>query len=396
MNEAILNIEIQEFINSNLNSEITKLLFKGSPFQQVSIQDITEQIESKNKCKNKLPTWFNTPNIYFPNKLNIEQTSSEVTANYKSSLVSGETLLDLTGGFGVDCFYFAKQVENVIHCDWNQELSAIVEHNFKILGVHNIKTQPSNGIEYMSLQVKPVDWIYIDPSRRHDSKGKVFFLSDCEPNVPEHLNLIFKHSNQVLIKTSPLLDIKAGLDELTYVKEIHCVAVENDMKELLWVLEKHYSGTIQVKTINLSTKGNQVFNFNLNELENLAPVFSEPKAYLYEPNAALLKSGAFSLISTKLGVEKLHRNSHLYTSDHLVNSFPGRTFRIQKAIPYTKNNLKNLQLEKANITTRNFPETVVSIRKKHKIKDGGETYLFFTTLENGTKIVLDCTKTVND
>lgn len=396
MNKSILNIEIQEFINSNLNSEITKLVLKGSPFPHVSIQELTEQIESKNKCKNKLPTWFNTPNIYYPNKLNIEQTSSEITAQYKSQLVSGKSLLDLTGGFGIDCYYFSKRIESVTHCEWNQELSTIVQHNCKQLQTH-INTQATNGLEFLSDHDDYFDWIYVDPSRRHDSKGKVFFLRDCEPNLPEHLGLIFKHTKRVLIKTSPLLDIKAGLDELESVKEIHCVAINNEMKELLWLLEKEYSGTVAIKTINLSERNHhQVFDFHFNEIEHTAPKIGNPKTYLYEPNAAILKSGAFNLVSNKIDVEKLQLNSHLYTSNKLLKNFPGRIFKIEKTLPYSKSNLKELHLTKANITTRNFPETVDFIRKKYNIKDGGETYLFFTTIENGTKIVLVCNKTVND
>ena len=189
MNNSILNIEVQKFINFNLNSELASLLFKKSPFQEVDIKELVEQIEAKNKCKSKLPTWYNTENIYYPNKLNIEQTSSEITADYKSRLVSGKSLIDITGGFGVDSFYFSKQMKNVIHCEWNKELSSIVSHDYKQLQVSNIETKAVNGLDYLSSQKQAFDWIYIDPSRRHVGKGKVFFLKDCEPNLPEYLHI---------------------------------------------------------------------------------------------------------------------------------------------------------------------------------------------------------------
>ena len=195
-----------------------------------------------------------------------------------------------------------------------------------------------------------------------------------------------------MVKTSPLLDIKAGLNELCFTKEIHCVAVENEMKELLWILEKNFIETIQVKTINLSNKGIQTFDFRLNELESQVTNISNPKTYLYEPNSAVLKSGAFNLISQKLNLEKLHLNSHLYTSNVLVENFPGRVFSIESWFEYSRNNMKIFQKNQANITVRNFPETVEFIRKKHKIRDGGDNYIFFTTIERDTNIVLICKK----
>lgn len=386
MNLAILNTEIQSFISENLNANLTKLLLKGTALKNVETKDIIEQIEAKNRCKLKLPTWFNTNNIYYPNKLNIEQTSSEITANYKSKLISGETIIDVTGGFGVDCFYFSKQFNNVTHCEVNENLSNIVKHNFKQLKAINIETLHTNGVAYLKLHSKPFDWIYIDPSRRHDSKGKVFFLKDCLPNVPEHLESLFTSSKNILIKTSPLLDISVGLSELKHVKTIHIVAVNNEVKELLWILENNFEGSVNIETINLKKEQDEIFSFKYNKDKN-KPNYSEPLTYLYEPNAAILKSGGFNEVSHQLNVYKLHQHSHLYTSNTLIE-FPGRVFKIENVIPFNKKVLKGLKLNKANITTRNFPENVAQIRKKFKIKDGGNTYLFFTTDLNNNKIVI--------
>ncbi len=391
MNTEILNSEVQEFINTHLNSDITSLIFKGSPFPSIDIKDLVEQIEAKKRCEKKLPSWFNTKNIYYPNKLNIEQTSSEITAEYKTSLISGESIIDLTGGFGIDCFYFSKVFKSVEHCEINKSLSEIVEHNFKKLGVNNVHNHAVDGLEMLKITNQTYDWIYIDPSRRHDSKGKVFFLNDCLPNVPEHLDLLFKRSKNILIKTSPLLDFSIGIDELKFVKSIHVVALNNEVKELLWVLEAGFTGDISIDTVNLKNDQKEVFNFSFEVEKTLDSNYSAPLSYLYEPNSAVLKAGGFHSISNQLKVDKLHKHSHLYTSDKAIN-FPGRGFKIESTIAYNKKELKKLGITKANITTRNFPETVEQLRKKFKIKDGGNTYLFFTTDLNDSKIILVTSK----
>ncbi|WP_452231213.1 MULTISPECIES: THUMP-like domain-containing protein [unclassified Lacinutrix] len=391
MNENLLQTEIQEFINNNLDANIASLLLKGIDFSFVETKEVIEQLEAKKRCKTKLSTWFSTENIYYPNKLNIEQTSSETTAKHKTSLLKGNTIIDLTGGFGVDCYYFSKNFNHVIHCEINEQLSQIVTHNYKQLEVKNIQTIAQDGLTYLIKQETALDWIYIDPSRRHDSKGKVFFLKDCLPNVPEHLDILFNKANNVLIKTSPLLDITIGLNELKYVNTIHIVAVNNEVKELLWVLEKNYTATITIETCNIKKDTIETFNFPLAEETSTISQYSLPLAYLYEPNAAIMKSGAFHTISSKLDVFKLQQHSHLYTKDTLIN-FPGRVFKIEKVIPYNKKGLKKEGFVKANIATRNFPESVEQIRKKHKIKDGGDVYLFFTTDLENNKIVIQTKK----
>lgn len=391
MNESILNTSIQEFINNNLNSDITSLILKGTQFNSVETLEIIEQIESKKKCETKLPTWYATERIYYPNKLNIEQTSSEITAKHKSSLISGSSIIDLTGGFGVDCYYFSKQFKNVTHCEINDELHQIVKHNYNQLKSTNINTILTDGIEYLKNCNTKYDWIYVDPSRRHDSKGKVFMLSDCLPNIPEHIDLLFKHSKNVMIKTSPLLDISIGINELKHVKTIHIVAINNEVKELLWVLEENYNSKIELQTTNLKNEFTESFNFYLEDESNIVSNCNLPLTYLYEPNSAILKAGAFNSISKQLQVLKLHKHSHLYTNDEVIE-FPGRCFKIESVIAYNKKQLKDLSITKANITTRNFPETVEQIRKKTRIKDGGNKFLFFTTNLNEEKIVLVCSK----
>ncbi|MCH3882584.1 MULTISPECIES: THUMP-like domain-containing protein [Tenacibaculum] len=387
MDIHILHTDVQNFINDNLNSDITKLILKGSPFKGISIQKLSNQIVSKQKSKNKLPNWFTTENIFYPPKISIEQTSSEETARYKSSLVSGENLIDITGGFGVDCYYFSKTFKNVIHAEINVELSEIVTHNYKQLQIKNIQTIASDGFEFLEQSTQKFDCIYIDPSRRNDVKGKVFLLNDCLPNVPKNIDFLFTKTDTILLKNSPMLDITSGINELKFVKEIHVVALKNEVKEVLFLLEKGYTDSISIKTINLQKNSNQLFNFEL--YQNNDPEYSEPLTYLYEPNSAILKSGGFNQITSKLNVKKLHQHSHLYTSGKL-EEFPGRVFKILTISSYDKKQLKKLQ--KANITVRNFPKTVAEIRKETKIKDGGEKYLFFTKDLNNKLIVIETTK----
>ena len=391
MDVTVLDSEIQEYISNSIDTDVSKLALQKNPFPQSNWIEILNQIAAKQKAKDKLPTWFATKNIIYPAKISIEQTSSEITAAYKANLVFGKNLIDATGGFGVDDYYFSKTITHVTHCEINTELSAIVKHNCKQLKVENITCVAGDSLEIIKNLNQKFDWIYIDPPRRNEVKGKVFMLKDCLPNVPKLLDFYFKYASNILIKTAPILDITAGLLELTNVKEIHVVAVENEVKELLWVLEKNYDKSVEIKTFNLLKNKQETFIFKLSEIQS-SVVFGLPKKYLYEPNSAIMKSGGFDVISSKFSIEKLHSNSHLYTSDVLID-FPGRIFEIENAISYQKKEMKSfLENKKANITTRNFPDSVETIRKKWKIKDGGNVYCFFTTDENDNKIVLLCSK----
>lgn len=390
MIEQLLTSEIQNYILDHVGIKSSALAFQKNPFPNIDFKLIINQIEAKTKAQEKLPTWFKTSGIIYPSKISVEQTSSETTAQYKASLVSGTTLLDATGGFGIDDYYFAQKVKKVIHCELNKELSAIVEHNFKILQAENIECIAGDSSAVLNDLNQQFDTIYIDPSRRNDLKGKVFMLQDCLPNVPQLQDFYFNYTSKILIKTAPILDLTSGLNELRNVKTIHIVAVDNEVKELLWEIEKNHSGQVTIKTIHFNKNEKQEFEFERNN-----PVianYSLPKKYLFEPNSAIMKSGGFHEIALFFDVDKLHVHSHLYTSNELVK-FPGRVFEILHNIPYSKNEMKTFVLDtKANITTRNFPETVENIRKKWKIKDGGSTYCFFTTDKNDQKIVLICKK----
>ena len=389
--ELILKTDIQRFISKNLDCNISELALQKNPFPAVDYKLILNQIESKSKSRKKLPTWFNCANIIYPAKISIEQTSSEQTALYKSTLISGKNLIDLTGGFGVDAYYFSKKIENVIHCESNSELSAIAKHNFLQLKINSITCFTNDSLLILKQINQKFDWIYIDPSRRNGAKGKVFLLKDCLPDVPNNIDLYLNYTKNILLKTAPILDISAGLSELKFVKKIHIVALENEVKELLWEIEKDYDGQIEIKTINLLKDNNQEFNF-FNNSENISSTFGTLEKYLYEPNAAIMKSGGFVEVATRFKVTKLHQHSHLYISNNLIE-FPGRRFEIKQSFLYNKIEMtRNLKNTKINITTRNFPDTVQTIRKKWNIKEGGDEYCFFSTDALNNKIALICKK----
>jgi len=387
--EKLLSPKVQQYIVENTSRPVTQLALQKNPFHDIEWTEILNQITARDKAKDKLPTWYTAENIIYPSKISVEQTSSEAAAKYKASLVSGKCLIDLTGGFGIDDYYFSKKVSKVTHCELNLELSAIAKHNFKILGAGNIECLPGDSLDTLQVLEREYDWIYIDPARRSDAKGKVFMLKDCLPNVPHLLDTYFRYSDNILIKTAPILDISAGLAELHSVKAVHIVAVNNEVKELLWLLDKGFKGTPMLTAVNVTKEGKETFSASYEPADE-AP-YSLPSTYLYEPNAAIMKSGAFDAVAHHYGITKLHRHTQLYTSDELI-SFEGRRFIIDSILAYQKAEMKTLEGKKMNVTTRNFPLSVEDIRKKWKLKDGGDTYAFFTTNIKNEKVVLVCSK----
>ena len=391
MNSEILKSEVQKFIHENLSTDIHKILLKGSPFANVSAQELVEQIESKNKAKEKLPSWFKAENIFYPNKLNLSQTSSEVTAHYKASLLDGKSLVDITGGLGIDTFAFSSVMDQVLHIEKNQDLAKIAKYNFTQLGIENVEFQTAEGIDFLKKSHRKFDIVYADPSRRDGENKKVYFLSDSEPDITQHLEFLFSIAETILIKTAPMLDIQIGLTQLSNVVEIHVVAVNNDVKEILWLLNKKNSIPPLLKTVNFTMPRPQLFEFDTIKEPSTSRSYALPKNYLYEPNAAILKSGGFKQVAHQFNLEKLHVNSHLYTSTTLF-SFPGRVFKILEVLDYSKKALKHFNIQKANITTRNFPDSVSQVRKKIGLKDGGDIYIFCTTDLNEKLCLLVCNR----
>lgn len=394
MNKDILNTGVQSFIEKYLNTDIVSVLLQKQVFATLTQKELVQQLEAKKKCKTKLPTWFNTPQIYYPPKLHIEQSSSEPTAAYKATLTRGKTIVDLTGGLGVDSYFFSKEFEAVIHCETNAELSEIAQHNFDVLGVNNICFKSKDGIAFLLENEEVFDWVYVDPSRRSDTKGKVFLLEDCTPNILEHLPSLFQKTNHILIKTSPLLDLQKGIEAFKTVREIHVVAVKNEVKEILWILQKEPAEVIPISAVNISNTSSTSFVFNWKDEKQLTPQLGKIETFLYEPNAAILKAGGFQSVATQHNLVKLHQHTHLYTSTKAI-PFPGRCFRVEEVLPCSKKALARFKKSKANITTRNFPHSVAYIREKYQIRDGGEVFLFFCKDYQEKLVCIQASKTSN-
>ena len=387
-----MNFETQQFILEHTNDDVHFLALQSHRFPQIDMSFALRQITGRQKIRNKVPYFFRNPDILYPLQLSIEQSSSELTAQYKASLIEGESLVDLTGGFGIDCYFMSLNFIKVIYIEHNKELCEISKQNFKTLGVKNIQVENMNCEDFLTRDFF-ADVIFIDPARRDFSGNKVVFLSDCEPNVIKLSEDLLQKTNKVLIKTSPMLDISSAIKDLQFTEEVHIISVDNECKEILFVLSKTIINDIKIKTINIQKSFHQIFEYYYNEEINTTVNFcSELKSYLYEPNSSIMKSGAFKLIAAKFNLMKLNKNTHLYTSDLLISDFPGRIFHIDSVSGSTKQDFKRLKITKANIAVRNYPLTVSEFRKKSGISEGGEIYIFACKICYDFNIIIICRK----
>lgn len=384
MNEAILTTNVQTFLNENLKADTTKIALSKSPFTDVSSAELAAQIVSRQKAEKKLPTWFSTAQIYYPPSLSIEQTSSEIAAKYKTKLITGGNILDLTGGFGVDSYYFSKRSKTVIHCEIDNDLSKVAKHNATVLNAKNIEFVNTDGIEFLKSSTDNWDTIYVDPARRSNS-GKVFRLEDCTPNILINLNLLLSKSNRLIIKTSPLLDIDAGLKALTDVKEVHVVSIKNECKELLWILEKGFVGDLKIipVALNETEKHLSFFKNATVGVEDAKDIL--PGYYLYEPDVAVLKSGGQDVLANHFNLQKLEANTQLYVSTKLETSFIGRIFLINGLLD--AKNLKKSKKQQANVIVRNYPAKAENLVEKYNLKPAKDEFLIFCKLANKNIII---------
>ena len=392
MIEELSKPEVKQFVLDHEQDDPSKLILAQSKYGDIPVQLVAAQIQSRKKARKKLPEWYSTDGVLFPHGVPIEQCSSEPTAKYKSELISGNVLVDLTGGTGVDTFYLSQQFKEAHYIEQSQQLCDLARHNFHALDT-NIKVHHTNAESFLE-SCGPIDWFFIDPARRGEHNQKVFRIDDCTPNLLSLQEQLLQKANKgVLVKYSPLLDLTEMVRSLDQVAEVHVVSVDNDCKELLIIINKEESERIEVKTLNFQSKQRQAFDFGLHDESETSANFSLPKQYLYEPNSAVLKAGAFKVLTKALEVDKLHSNSHLYTSDSVIENFPGRKFKILAVEAVKKGVLKKYSpTGKANITTRNFPMTVNQIKKKIGAKDGGELYVFATTLIDEKKVLVFCEK----
>ncbi len=385
----------QEFVANHRHSDVKQLALQAAKYLEVDMPTAIAQISGRQAASIKIPSWAAKDELRYPQHLSMEQCSSEATARYKASIAQGKILVDLTGGFGVDCAFLATQFEQVHYVERQTELCEITTNNYNTLSLHHIRTHNSDAIDYL-MQMPSADWIMIDPARRDGHGGKTVAISDCEPDVEQLEDLLTEKTTNVLVKLSPMLDIAKTVSTLKHIREIHVVSVANECKELLLVLSKTNAETEPtLHCTNLTTQGEQRFTFNrITEQQATCCYTNKLKHYLYEPNASILKAGGYRSVAVQYGLAKLHPNSHLYTSDNLVEEFPGRIFEVKSYCTFAKKELKRLlgDIKKANLTVRNFPATVAELRKRTKLAEGGDDYLFATTLADEKKILVHCTK----
>ena len=390
-----LTTETIRFIEENVRADVRSLALQAKKYPKVDMAMAVVQIAGRQIAEAKVPTWYRTEGLLYPKHLSMEQCSSEATAIYKASLVEGETFADLTGGFGIDCSFLSRKFKKTDYVERQAELCELAKHNFPLLGL-NILVHNEDGVEYLK-QMNPVDVLFLDPARRDGHGGKTVAISDCEPDVSALEDLLVEKARKVMVKLSPMLDLSLALKDLKHVCEVHIVSTDNECKELLLVLQKTpISSDISIHCINIIRSGDcQTYTFTQEqERTSDCPLAHEVEAYLYEPNASILKAGAYRSLTQTYSVKKLHPSSHLYVSPHFIEDFPGRKFQVGAVSGFGKKEMKtSLQgMEKANLTIRNFPSSVAELRKRLKLKEGGEDYLFATTLADESKVIIKCKK----
>lgn len=385
--------ELSAYIRAHRDDDVRHLALSDQKRLGDSLNYALNQISGWQKAKEKIPSWSEIDDLVYPPHLSMEQCSSEQTAAYKATLVRGESFTDLTGGFGVDFAFIARNFKQATMVERNAELCEIAVHNLPLLGLPDAKVVNGDGMDHLR-QMEPVDVIFIDPARRDQQGRKTVSIADCEPNLLEVLETLHARAKKILIKYSPMLDITLAIKELKCVESVHVVSVENECKELLFLLNEKTAGSPLFHCVNLSKRGETRYTFTMEEERNatIRQAGSIGK-YLYEPYSSLLKAGAYKSLCTHFPVEKLAVSSHLYTSDEPINDFPGRAFRVVDTFTLNKKEVKEHlgNVKKANIAVRNFPLSANELRNRLKIKEGGDIYIFATT-HMEKRLVIMCEK----
>ncbi|MEO9476885.1 MAG: SAM-dependent methyltransferase [Cyclobacteriaceae bacterium] len=377
------------FVNANEAANVNQLLLGKAP-DGIDLKLAADQILSRRKAKDKLPTWHQTNGLILPPPLSIEQSSSERTAEYKRSILKGKHLVDLTGGMGVDLLTLSSQFDKATHVEMDEWLSVVFRHNAKVLTEKPIETFNQKAEDYLKTFDGKATF-FIDPARRDSHKKKVFLFEDCSPNVIELMPQFRAKAKQVLIKAAPMIDITLGIKQLSFVKEVHVVSLNNECKEILFLLDFGFTEQATIHCINLKSDTEELLSFDLSGEKDTEVNYTSPQSYIYEPNASIRKAGAFRSVAASFGLSKIAPNTHLYTSEELINNFPGRIFKTLGGVD--KKNIKvHFPEGKANVISKNYPLTPEQIKKKFKLKDGGERFLIaFRNEKNGTDL-LSCLK----
>ena len=387
-----MNDKTRDFIEQNLDADIRQLALKGCRDKDVDIDVAIRQIAGRQTARRKLPSWAALDGILYPPHLNMEQCSSEQTARYKARICSShpspKTLVDLTGGFGVDFAFMSEAFDEATYVERNSELFAISSANMKILAP-KAKCLNEDGLEVLH-RLDHVSMIFMDPARRDNHGARTYGISDCTPNVLEIKDELLQKADVVMLKLSPMLDWHKAISDLgeQYIKEVHIVSVQNECKELLIVMQQQPAEPPTVYCVN----DDSVFSYHPSSISSNHISHHSSLIYLYEPNASIMKAGCFAEIEQAFEVSQLAPNSHLFASDQAIADFPGRKFRVTAVTSMNKQELKQAlkDIRQANIAVRNFPMSVADLRKRLKLSEGGNDYIFATTLTEGKKVLIIC------
>ena len=387
-----MNDNTRDFIEQNLNADIRQLALKGCRDKDVDLDAAIRQIAGRQTARRKLPSWAALDGILYPPHLNMEQCSSEQTARYKAGICSShpspKTLVDLTGGFGVDFAFMSQAFDEATYVERNSELFAISSANMKILAP-KAKCLNEDGLEVLH-RLDHVSMIFMDPARRDHHGARTYGISDCTPNVLEIKDELLQKADVVMLKLSPMLDWHKAISDLgeQYIKEVHIVSVQNECKELLIVMQQQPAEPPTVYCVN----DDSVFSYHPSSISSNHISHQSSLIFLYEPNASIMKAGCFAEIEQAFEVSQLAPNSHLFASDQAIADFPGRKFRVTAVTSMNKQELKQAlkDIRQANIAVRNFPMSVADLRKRLKLSEGGNDYIFATTLTEGKKVLIIC------
>lgn len=378
MISKLINPEVIQFIQQHEDADPHKLMLEFGKHTHLPLKDIVVQIASRKKAKRKLPEWYANRQVLFPPKENLEQSSSQRTAEFKQRFCSGKTLLDATGGTGIDTFYLSKFFDFTTYLEPDAHLCDLARHNFSALGA-DIKVVNSDLASFLKNTDTAYDVIYLDPSRRDSNQRKVYQLTEYQPDITAYLDQLLARSSQLLIKISPMADIKQTARALKNLRRIQTVAVENEMKELLFHIDskKEQFGEPIIECWNLTKNEEVYFDFTFSDEKTACVEYSELLTYIYEPNTAIRKAGAFRFIAHRFDVSKVHTSTHLYTSGFLKESFPGRIFKVIDVMKPQKKILRKKISPTINVLTKNYPVSTTDLKKKFGLTDGGERYLIF-------------------
>ena len=383
----MLSQEEQDFIQLHADQDPHQIALSGKKYPNFDLGKLASQIQARQKLARKLPFWVSHANLFFPASISLEQASSEVTANFKANIVHGN-VLDASGGMGVDSAAFAKKANQVVYVERQQDLKEITAYNHAQLGYKNIQHVLGDGLAYLNQATTTFDFIYLDPARRNAKGDKVLLFKDCEPNVLDFLPMI-QDKSQLLLKTSPLLDLDRAIFELNGVDKIWIVCVKNEVKEILFLKSKYATQNPLIEVIELNLKNSLLFSGTLETEKSKQTNFGPMSNFLYEPHPGLLKAGFFKSVETE-SIFKLNSNTHLYSSKELDTKFPGKSFRVIERGPLDIGWLKkHLPNNKVNISTRNFPGKPDDLRKKLKLGEGGDFTLFgYRNYQNKVELAL--------